>query len=139
MSKENFKDYLIQTVSSNLSPEEMSYMAIADLFNDLAGTMDDYLKRVESAFNFAEGFEGETWNGMFMMGLTLANLELVPTLSMITPEVYWTTAPKPKAHGIDWIESWIVQREYFKTKAEKEKCKSLSQITSNDLKKHLKY
>lgn len=104
------------------------YNALKQIINSLANEMSDYIGRVESAFNFAEGHTGDAWDGLFIMGLTLANLELIPTTLMITPEPYWATAPMCKGKDKLWDESWIVQRDIY-TKKVDQICNTLQTIS----------
>ncbi len=106
----------------------VKYNQLRDTINNKADEMDNYISKVESAFNFAEGHTGDTWDGLFIMGLTLANLELVPTISMITPEPHWAIAPMCKGKDKLWDESWIVQKDIY-TKKVDQICNTLQTIS----------
>lgn len=108
------------------------YKKTRHIINLLADEMSDYIGRVDSAFNFADGHTGDTWDGLFIMGLALANLELVSTLSMITPEPYWAKAPLPKGDLNTWEDSWIVQKDLYMKKQE-ELCEALMRISLKGL------
>ncbi len=71
----------------------------------------DYLDRVSSAYAFADGHRGEVWNGLFLMGLSIQDLDLIPFSSDITPMAYWITAPPPQGDAEDWPISWITERD----------------------------
>lgn len=75
--------------------------------------MGDYLKQVNAAHNFAKGHTGEVWNGMFIMGLALSGLCLIPFSTGITPEPYWIKAPRPYGLSPDWDDSWIAESNAF--------------------------
>ena len=75
----------------------------------------EYLKKIDSAYCFAKGTEGEAWNGMFLMGLSLAGLDHIPTVCHIERETYWVRMPKPHEDAPDeWPDSWIVEVNTFK-------------------------
>lgn len=73
----------------------------------------DYTNRTNALFRFAGEAQGEEWNGLFLMGLSLFNLDLIPYSSDITPRPYWKTAPEPKGGAKDWDISWIAERDAF--------------------------
>lgn len=108
------------------------YEELQQIMNTLADEMSDYMGRVKSAFNFADGHTGDTWDGLFIMGLALANLELVSTLSMITPEPYWAKAPLPKGDLNIWEDSWIVQKDLY-IKKQEVLCEALMRISLKGL------
>ena len=111
-------------------PEEAQYKAMSKLVNHLGDEMTKYGRAVESAYRFAEGLQGESWNGGFTMGLTLAGLTLIPINTMIEPKPYWVKAPEPKENTREWDTSWIAENNAF---TERQVC--LSKTLIEDLKK----
>ena len=72
-----------------------------------------YRHKCEQAKAFADGHTGDAWDSLFLMGLAIAGLELVPWSTDITPEPFWATAPEPKGELSPWDISWIVPSDYF--------------------------
>lgn len=101
------------TNMSQYFPEEADYQASAKQINQDADKMVDYLKRVESALKFAGDAKTETWNGLFLMGLAMAGLELISVDAHITPEIYWVKAPEPVGKTSDWGLSYVVPSNAF--------------------------
>lgn len=97
----------------SMSPDEFN--EVSKLMAIVASEMDAYLDRVKSAYKFAGPEEGadESWNGLFLMGLAMAGLELVPYSSSIQTRMYWVKSPKPKGGTEEWEVSWIVPIDAF--------------------------
>lgn len=89
-------------------------MATSKRINADAEIAAKYHVRVDSAIKFAEGTTGAAWNGMFLMGLALAGLELIPLDALIDRKFYWSQAPSPsKDAPDDWPPSYIVESDAF--------------------------
>ena len=51
---------------------------------------------------------------MYLMGLALAGLDLVPIGSLIEKRTYWYQAPKPHPDApYEWPDSYIVEIDAF--------------------------
>lgn len=93
---------------------EKFFMAASKKINADAEIVAKYRARVDSAIKFAEGATGAEWNGMFMMGLALAGLELIPVGTLIDLKFYWALAPSPSEDAPDdWPPSYIVESDAF--------------------------
>ena len=96
------------------APSENFYMAASKRINEDAQALAEYKKKCDSATKFAAGTDGVVWNGMYLMGLALAGLDLVPIDSHIERRVYWYQAPKPHPDAPDdWPDSYIVEIDAF--------------------------
>ena len=76
-------------------------------FMKIADKLLKYQRRVNDAYKFAEGAPKDTWDGLFLVGLALAGLELIPVGSGIEKDPMWVTAPT----STEWEASWIVPRD----------------------------
>lgn len=92
----------------------------ADRFTELVAKVNAeairraaYRQKCKQALAFADGHVGETWDSLYLMGLAIAGLELVPWGTDITPDVLWSVAPEPKGELPAWDISWIVPSDYF--------------------------
>jgi len=73
-----------------------------------------YRKNVNDALQFpGTNQPADVWNGLFLMGLAVCQLELIPYSAAITPRDYWVTAPSPAGDLDDWPLSWIVELGCF--------------------------
>lgn len=73
-----------------------------------------YAQKVKQAEKFAEGTQGAAWNGMYLMGLAIAGLELLPVDILVTIKFYCVKAPQP--HPDDpfaWEPSYIIETNAF--------------------------
>lgn len=96
------------------APSENFYMAASKKINEDAEAISAYQKKCDSAMKFAAGTDGVAWNGMYLMGLALAGLDLVPIGSLIEKRTYWYPAPKPHPDAPDeWPDSYIVEIDAF--------------------------
>lgn len=95
----------------NTDPDRV-YTEKAALVNVAAAKMADYLNRVDAAYKFAEGAKENTeqWDGLFLMGLAMSNLELTPVETQISVEPYWNTIPASPNNT--WGDSIIVPPLY---------------------------
>lgn len=66
-----------------------------------------YFAAIQNALNFAGNAEGDVHDALFMMGLTINNLALVPRITA-EPKTYWITAPAPAVEG-SWDDSVIAE------------------------------
>lgn len=73
--------------------------------------INSYNERVAQAIQFADGAVGEAWDGLFLMGLAMANLDLLPEDSLVTIRWYWCRAPQSKAELPTWPTSKIIERD----------------------------
>lgn len=95
----------------NMSPDEFD--KVSKTINIVAAEMDEYFSKIASAHKFAEGdHSDETWNGLFLLGLSIAGLELVPVSTMIEIRYFWIKC-SPKGLSQDWEPSWIVPIDTF--------------------------
>lgn len=93
-----------------MSPAEQdAFDAQAAELKVLAAKQAEYRNKVNSAIQFASSASGEAWNGLFLMGLAMAGLELVPFSAAIRPRPYWLHAPEPAEGFEDWDISWMVE------------------------------
>lgn len=98
---------------AHLSSEKF-FMAASKSINADAEIVVKYRARVDSAIKFTEGATGAEWNGMYMMGLALAGLELIPVDTLIERKFYWVQAPTPTQEAPDdWPPSYIVESDAF--------------------------
>lgn len=72
-----------------------------------------YKQKCDQAKAFADGNSGDTWDSLYLMGLAIAGLELVPCGMGITADPIWILAPFPKGEAAAWEPSWIVPSDYF--------------------------
>lgn len=70
-----------------------------------------YNDRVSNVMNFVGNAEGDVADGLFLMGLALANLDLLPVTSQIKIRAYWVRAPSPSSDPNAWESSWIMERD----------------------------
>ena len=95
----------------------MSYDQQVNELVELARLQAIYTKKLRQAYDFAgKEKDGATWNGLFLMGLAMNGLELIPFASDITPQPYWRDAPEPKGECKDWDLSWVVEIDAFTRK-----------------------
>lgn len=66
-----------------------------------------YFQAIQNALNFAGNTEGDVHDALFMMGLNINNLALVPRINA-EPKTYWITAPTPAVEG-SWDDSVIAE------------------------------
>lgn len=87
--------------------EYASYSVMAMVINAEAAKMTDYQNRVAQANKFAEGRkEGtEEWEGLFLMGLAIAGLEMIPLESNIEAKHYWKIVGSSEHNT--WGESYL--------------------------------
>lgn len=70
-----------------------------------------YWNKCNQALEFSRGHSGEAWDALYLIGLSIAGLELVPFQTGITPDHMWIRAPVPEASS--WEPSWLVPSDYF--------------------------
>lgn len=87
------------------------YAVLASQVRTSAAKLLKYKKQVKDAYKFTEGASKDTWDGLFLMGLALAGLELIPVSSGIEKDPMWVTAP----FSTEWGASWIVPRDALST------------------------
>ena len=84
---------------------------------DLIKLRRAYRKKLNQAYDFAGKQENDaTWNGLFLMGLAMNGLDLIPFSSDIAPQPYWHQAPEPRGECKDWDLSWVVEIDAFTRK-----------------------
>lgn len=83
------------------------YTVLASQMKISAVKLIKYGTQVNDAYKFAEGAPKDTWDGLFLMGLALVGLELIPISSGIEKDPIWVTAPT----STEWGASWIVPRD----------------------------
>lgn len=89
---------------------------MSDVYNNLEEQLkpevqNRYFEAIQKALHFSEGTTGEVNDALFMTGLTLNNLALVPKITA-EPKVYYVNAPDPMVEG-SWDESVIVELDDF--------------------------
>lgn len=73
-----------------------------------------YEERCQGASSFAgprDNNTPEVWNGLMLMGLAMANLDLINIHDMVEPESYWWKLQMIE-HDVTKVY-WIVERDYF--------------------------
>lgn len=92
----------------------MSYDQQVNELVELAKLQAVYQKKLRQAYDFAGKQEdGATWNGLFLMGLAMNGLDLIPYSCDITPKPYWRQAPEPKGGTGEWQISWVAEVDAF--------------------------
>lgn len=97
--------------------EQSAYDQQVNELVELARLQAIYRKKLNQAYDFAGKQEdGAAWNGLFLMGLAMNGLDMIPFSSDITPQPYWLHAPEPKGECKDWDLSWVVEIDAFTRK-----------------------
>ena len=98
-----------------MSPaEQAAFDQQAAELAELAALQRIYREKLQQAMNFAGKQEDPAaWNGLFIMGLAMAGLDLIPYSSDITPRAYWLQAPAPAGNLGDWDASWVAEVDAF--------------------------
>ena len=91
---------------SKMSDEDF-YEKLASFMKISVDKLIKYQRQVNDAYKFAKGAPKESWDGLFLMGLALAGLELIPISSGIQKDPLWAMAP----YSTEWEASWIVPRD----------------------------
>jgi hypothetical protein len=98
-----------------MSPaEQAAFDQQARELAELAKLQATYKVKLQQALNFAGKQEdGATWNGLFLMGLAMNGLDLIPYSADITPQPYWRQCPEPKGGTGEWQLSWVAEVDAF--------------------------
>lgn len=80
---------------------------------EISEHVKDYHTRIGQALIFAGNAEGEVWDGLFLMGLAMADLDLLPESTLVQQNWYWIKAPASKAELPTWQDSRIIERNAF--------------------------
>ena len=91
---------------SKMSDEDF-YEKLASFMKISVDKLIKYQRQVNDAYKFAEGAPKDTWDGLFLMGLAIVGLVLIPVGSGIEKDPMWVTAPTSS----EWEASWIVPRD----------------------------
>lgn len=92
-------------VGSGITPEEVM---------NTVKDMKEYLEAVNNAIRGAGSNSAPQFNGLFLLGLALNGLTLIPSSQMISPMPYWKKAPIPFDDPFSkWEDSWIVWENEF--------------------------
>ena len=81
--------------------------------------LDAYLEKVNLAQAYPGGCEGEAWNSLFLMGLALQGLTLIPVTYSVEVPWFAVQAPSPylpsdlESDTAAWEPSWIVPEGFI--------------------------
>jgi len=99
-----------QVKNRNITVTEISLLEQCDEKRQQA-----YFDNIQSAYNFAGETTGEVWDSLFIMGLTIQGLSLLPVHYVDDARSYWIKAPDATATDktTHWEPSFIVESDCF--------------------------